>query len=206
MKPKATGGLFSRFYDPLTAPLEELGLRKLRRKTLRGVRGNVLELGVGTGKNFPLYPPSVERLVGIDPDEAMLRRAEQRAGESTFPVEVVEADAEELPFEDESFDAVTATLVFCTVPDPARALREARRVLTRGGQLRLLEHVRMERRPVAWTQKKATPVWKRLAGGCHLDRDTLSLVRRAGFEVDLVEHHLDGLVLVIFARKDHAAP
>nr|MBA2669819.1 class I SAM-dependent methyltransferase [Gemmatimonadota bacterium] len=124
MKPKATGGLFSRFYDPLTAPLEELGLRKLRRKTLRGVRGNVLELGVGTGKNFPLYPPSVERLVGIDPDEAMLRRAEQRAGESIFPVEVVEADAEELPFEDESFDAVTATLVFCTVPDPARALRE----------------------------------------------------------------------------------
>ncbi|MDQ3637414.1 MAG: class I SAM-dependent methyltransferase [Actinomycetota bacterium] len=206
MKPKEAGSLFSSLYDPLTAPLEELGLRELRRKTLRGVRGNVLELGVGTGKNFPLYPPSVERLVGMDPDEAMLRRAEQRAGKASFPVEAVEADAEELPFEDESFDAVTATLVFCTIPDPARALREARRVLTRGGQLRLLEHVRMERRPAAWTQKKATPVWKRLAGGCHLDRDTLSLVCRAGFEVDLVERHLDGLVLVIFARKDHATP
>lgn len=194
-------GIFSRLYDPLIAPLEELGLRKLRGKTLRGLRGEVLELGVGTGRNFPLYPPEVRHLTGIDPDRVMLRRAERRSREAPFTMEVVPAGAEELPFEDESFDAVASTLVFCTVPDPLRALEEAQRVLKRGGELRLLEHVRMERRPIAWAQEKATPLWKRVAGGCHLDRDTLSLVRDTKFKVERVERHLDGLVLAIFARK-----
>lgn len=193
--------IFSRVYDPLISPLEQLGLRKLREGTLRDLRGDILELGVGTGRNFPLYPPTVERLTGIDPDEVMLAQAHERAGEAPFPAEFIAADAEELPFDNGSFDAVVATLVFCTIPDPEQALREARRVLRSGGELRLLEHVRMERRHAAWTQEKVTPVWKRLAGGCHLDRDTLGLVRRSGLSVERVEGHLDGLVLSIAARK-----
>ena len=192
--------LFGRVYDPVMELPERLGLGRLRRETLRGVRGRVLELGVGTGRNFPLYPDEVASVVGIDPDEVMLRRAEERARNAPFPAQTVPGSAEELPFEDESFDAVVATLAFCTIPDPGKALREARRVLRSGGELRLLEHVRIEQRTVAWAQEKVTPLWKRLAGGCHLDRDTLNAVRQAGFEVERVEHHLDGLVLTIFAR------
>lgn len=204
MKPKEAGGLFSRLYDPLVAPLERLGLGDLRRETLRGLRGDVLELGVGTGRNFPLYPPGVESVVGVEPDAEMMSRAPGRAAGAAFPVELVEASAEELPFEDGSFDAVIATLVFCTIPDPERAVQEAHRVLKDGGELRLLEHVRMERRPAAWAQERATPVWKRLAGGCHLDRDTLGLIESSSLSVERVERHLDGLVISIAARKNAA--
>ncbi|MDQ3658264.1 MAG: methyltransferase domain-containing protein [Actinomycetota bacterium] len=152
---------------------------------------------------MPLYPPSVERLHGIDPDEAMLSRA-RRTEEAAFPVELVAGSAEELPFDDQGFDAVSATLAFCTIPHPAEALLEARRVLKGGGELRLLEHVRIEHRPIGWLQEKATPLWKRVTGGCHLDRDTLALVHEAGFEVERVERHLDGLVLAVFARSSRA--
>ncbi|WP_119070122.1 class I SAM-dependent methyltransferase [Rubrobacter indicoceani] len=201
MKPREAGGLFSRLYDPLVAPLERLGLGDLRRETLRGLRGEVLELGVGTGRNFPFYPPGVERVVGVEPDGKMMRRAPARVAGAAFPVELVEASAEELPFEDGSFDAVVATLVFCTIPDPERAVREVHRVLKDGGELRLLEHVRMEHRSAAWAQEKATPVWKQLAGGCHLDRDTLGLIENSRLSVERVERRLDGLVLSIVARK-----
>lgn len=193
--------IFSRLYDPVIEIPERLGLRRLRREVLRDVRGRVLELGIGTGRNVPLYPEEVGSLTGVDPDETMLGQAEDRARKATFPVRLLPASAEELPLEDAGFDAVTGTLVFCTIPDVARALGEARRVLRPGGELRLLEHVRMDREPFATVQETATPVWKHLAGGCHLDRDTLSAVREAGFEVERVQRHLDGLLLGIFARK-----
>ena len=193
--------LFGRLYDPVMELPEHLGLRQLRREALRGLRGRVLELGVGTGRNLPLYPPAVERLSGIDPDQTMLGQAEERARTAAFPVDLTLASAEELPFEDGSFDAVVATLVFCTIPDAPQALREVRRVLKGSGEFRLVEHVRMEQRPVAWVQEKATPLWKRIAGGCHLDRDTLDAVREAKFEVECVERRLDGLLLTIFARN-----
>lgn len=193
--------LFGRLYDPVMEVPEKLGLRRLRETSLDGLQGRVLEIGVGTGRNLPFYPDGVTHLAGIDPDEVMLDRAGMRARVAPFPVDLIPACAEELPFGDASFDAVAATLAFCTIPDPPRALREARRVLKRGGEFRLLEHVRVERKPVAWLQEKATPFWKRLAGGCHLDRDTLAAVREAGFEVERVERHLDGLVLSVFARN-----
>ncbi len=193
--------LFNRLYDPLIELPENLGLRRLRREALRGLRGRVLELGIGTGRNLPLYPPAVERVSGIDPDEIMLSQAERRARKVPFPVELILASAEELPFEDGSFDAVVSTLVFCTVPDPPKALGEVRRVLKSGGEFRLLEHVRMEQKPIGWLQDKATPLWKHVAGGCHLDRDTLAAVRQTRFEVKRVECHLEGLGLSIFARN-----
>lgn len=193
-------GLFSRLYDPIMEVPENLGLQRLRREALRGVQGRVLELGIGTGRNFPLYPAAVDYLVGIDPDEAMLRQARRRAGKASFPVELLLASAEDLPFEEDSFDAVVGTLVFCTISDPPQALREVRRVLKPRGEFHLLEHVRIERKPVARIQEKATPLWKHVAGGCHLDRDTLGAVRDAGFEVGRVEPHLGGLILDILAR------
>lgn len=197
----STPRIFSRLYDPVIELPERLGLRRLRREVLRDVRGRVLELGLGTGRNIPLYPDVVDSLTGIDPDESMIEQAGERAREATFPVRLLPVPAEELPLEDVSFDAVTGTLVFCTIPDVARALGEARRVLAPGGELRLLEHVRMDREPFATLQETVTPVWKHLAGGCRLDRDTLSAVREAGFEVERVQRRLDGLLLGIFARK-----
>lgn len=201
MRSHKNANVFGRLYDPAMELPENLGLRRLREETLRGVHGRVLELGIGTGRNLPLYPSAVERLFGIDPDEVMLGRAEKRARRLPFPAELLLASAEELPFDDGSFDAVVSTLVFCTVPDPPKALGEVRRVLKRGGEFRLLEHVRMGHKPVAWLQERATPLWKRVAGGCHLDRDILAAVREAGFEVERVERHLDGLVLTVFARN-----
>ncbi len=194
-------GLFARLYDPCTQSLERVGLRRLRREILRGVRGRVLEVGIGSGKNLPLYPPAVERVIGIDPDQTMLRRAEKRARGTSFPVELVLATAEDLPLEEGGFDAVVSTLVLCSVAEPPRALEEVQRVLRSGGEFRLLEHVKLNQRSLGLVQEKATPLWKHLAGGCHLDRDTLSSVREAGFEVERVEPHLRGLVLSIFTRN-----
>ena len=194
-------GLFARLYDPLMHLPENLGLRSLRREVLRGVRGRVLELGIGTGTNLPLYPPTVERVIGIDPDESMLGRAQRRARKTSFPVELILATAEELPFEDERFDAVISTLVFCTVADPPTALKEVQRVLKSGGEFRLLEHVKATQERIGWLQEKATPLWKHVAGGCHLDRDTSSTVQETGFDVEQVKHHLQGLVVSIFARS-----
>ena len=193
--------LFSRLYDPVMELPEHAGLGELRRRVLRGLRGRILELGIGTGRNLPLYGAGVDSVSGIDPDEHMLVQAEKRARDVPFPVELVAVPAEELPFGDGSFDAVVSTLVFCTVQDPSRALGEVRRVLERGGEFRLLEHVRAEREPFGWLQEKATPLWKHVAGGCHLDRDTLAAVRDAGFEVEREERYLGGLVLGIFAKN-----
>ncbi|TCJ16181.1 class I SAM-dependent methyltransferase [Rubrobacter taiwanensis] len=191
--------MYGRLYDAALAVPERAGLRELRREVLAGLRGRVLELGVGTGLNFPLYPPELDELVGVDPDESMLGRARERARGAPFPVRLVVAAAEDLPFEAGSFDAAAATLAMCTVPAPERALREARRVLRPGGELRLLEHVRADR--IGRLQELATPVWKRVAGGCHLDRETLKYVREAGFEVERVERRLGGVLLSVFARS-----
>ena len=131
-------GLFGRLYDPVMEVPENLGLRRLREKALDGLRGRVLELGIGTGRNLPLYPEGVTHLVGVDPDGAMLERAWGRARQAPFAVDLVPASAEELPFADAHFDAAVAALAFCTIPDPQKALLEARRVLKEGVGFRLL--------------------------------------------------------------------
>lgn len=197
----ARNRILPRVYDPVIEPAERLGLGGLRRATLRGLSGDVLELGVGTGRSLAAYPASVSSVTGIDPDGEMLARAARRVRDTGASVRLLPAAAESLPFPDGSFDAVTASLTLCTVEDPKTALAEARRVLVPGGELRLLEHVRLEREPLGRLQEALTPGWKRLAGGCHLDRRTLGEVRRAGFEVERVERYLGGLVLVIQARR-----
>jgi ubiquinone/menaquinone biosynthesis C-methylase UbiE len=193
--------LFPRLYDPLTQLPEKVILRSLRREVLRGLRGRVLEVGIGTGKNLSLYPPAVEHGIGIDREQVMLGQAEKRAPAVSFLVELVPATADELLSEEGSFGAVVSTLVLCSVADPPRADVEVRRVLKSGGEFRLLEHVKMEQRPIRLVQEKATPLWKQVAGRCHLDRDTLSTVGEVGFEVERVERHLGRLVLSIFVRK-----
>ena len=179
--------LFAAAYDPFMRKSEEACLRAWRRELLAPLEGRVLEIGAGTGANLPFYPRSLARLVLTDPDRHMQRRLEEasRAGGAAPPVEVAPATADALPFEAGSFDAVVSTLVLCSVPDLARTLDEVRRVLRPGGTLVFLEHVAAEDRPsrLAW-QRRLEPVWRRLAGNCHLTRRTDEAIRAAGFSFD----------------------
>jgi ubiquinone/menaquinone biosynthesis C-methylase UbiE len=166
-------------YDALMAVSDRIGLWKLRSWLVAGASGLTLELGCGTGRNLPRYPQTA-RLLGIDPSLDSLRRARRRAP----AVPLICASAEALPFREKSFDTVAISLVLCSVPEPAVALREVRRVLRDPGAVRLLEHVRAERRWMARWQDFIQPAWTRITGGCHPNRDTEGTVRRAGFRID----------------------
>ncbi|MDX1659682.1 MAG: methyltransferase domain-containing protein [Nitriliruptorales bacterium] len=181
----ARNPLLAAVYDLVMKPMESLGLAGQRARTAGAARGRVLEIAAGTGAMFRHYPPEeVEGVVATEPDPDMLRRARGRAQDAPVPVELQLADAQALPFEDQSFDTVLVALSLCTIPDPVAALSEARRVLRPDGRLVFLEHVRSRRGWVASLQHALTPVWRQVAGGCHLDRDTVSAIERAGFEIE----------------------
>ncbi|MDP2309975.1 MAG: class I SAM-dependent methyltransferase [Pseudomonadota bacterium] len=156
-----------------------LPLARLRPGVVEQARGQVLEVGIGTGMNLPLYR-GVTSLHAVEPDPYMLRRARERAYGLPFPVEISAAGGEALPFPDASFDTVVATFVLCTIPDPEAAIAEALRVLRPGGKLLFAEHVRSCVRPIFAVQRALEPAWRRLAGGCHLTRDPVALLREAG--------------------------
>ena len=190
--------ILATMYDPIISPFDILGVRKWREWTVSGAQGRVLEIGVGTGLNLPHYRHA-KTIAAIDPDDASLQRALARRDGRTMILH--QASAEQLPFADESFDSVVGTLTFCSIGDPDRALSEVCRVLKPGGMFRLIEHVRMENRVIAAVQDVATPVWKQIAGNCHLNRDTLASVKRAGFTVRQVQRHIGGFFIGIDAVK-----
>jgi ubiquinone/menaquinone biosynthesis C-methylase UbiE len=179
--------VFARMYDPFMQAAERR-LFPPHREYLTDVSGEVLDLGSGTGANFPYFAGREDvRLHAIEPDSHMLRRARRRAVSVGLEVDLREARAEALPYGDESMDAVVAGIVFCTIPDPEAALEEVARVLKPGGEFRFLEHVRDHGR-TAWAQALVEPVWKRVAGGCHVTRDTAGLfTAHDAFEVVEVE-------------------
>ena len=182
--------IFARFYDRMTAGTEHAGLGEMRRALLSSASGRVLELGAGTGHNLPYYTDAVSELVMTEPDPHMARRLRQRLADepaAAWNPTVVEAPAEELPFDDGSFDTVVATLVFCTVEDPQRALAEARRVLVEGGRLLYLEHVRSSRPGLGRWQDLLKRPWGFFAGGCHPNRPTDQTIADAGFWIDSLE-------------------
>jgi ubiquinone/menaquinone biosynthesis C-methylase UbiE len=179
--------MFASMYDRLSARSEEKFGAELKRNLLASAGGRVLEIGVGTGLSFPHYPPVAE-LVGVDPSEPMLRRARRRAKELGRDVTLLEAPAEALPFDDESFDTVVTLAVLCTVDDPAGALREIRRVLRPTGRFVFLEHVRADDPSLARWQDRLDRPWGWFAGGCHPNRRTLESIETAGFDVVELEH------------------
>jgi ubiquinone/menaquinone biosynthesis C-methylase UbiE len=174
--------VFARLYDLYMFPQELWGVRARRRRVVGSAAGLTLELGVGTGLNFPFYGP-VPCVVGIDPDPHMLARARRRASEARVPIRLVRACGEHLPFANGTFDTVISTLVFATIPDAEAAAREVRRVLKRDGTLRFFEHFRSEQPVLARLQDLVAPAWKRVLGGCEPNRDVVAIFRRAGLQV-----------------------
>ncbi|HEV2790326.1 MAG TPA: class I SAM-dependent methyltransferase [Solirubrobacterales bacterium] len=178
---------FSALYDRCFKASEEAGLRDMRRDLVAQARGRVLELGAGTGLNLDLYPQSVQDLTLTEPDPHMTKQLRKKVEESGRRAEVVEASAEGLPFDDDSFDTAVVTLVLCTVPDPDAALREIARVLKPDGRFLFLEHVRSIDPAMAKWQDRLEAPWRFLGDGCHCNRDTVSTISAAGFQLGAVE-------------------
>jgi ubiquinone/menaquinone biosynthesis C-methylase UbiE len=172
-------------YDLLAGRAERAGIGEKRRRLLAELEGDVVELGSGTGASLPYYERA-RRVVAVEPDASMAKRLPTRMDETRVPVEVVTARAEALPFPDESFDAAVAAFVLCSVEDQSAVLAEARRVLRPSGKLVLLEHVRGDGRTARW-QDRLTPLHRKMAGNCHLNRDTRAAVAAAGFDAAGVE-------------------
>jgi ubiquinone/menaquinone biosynthesis C-methylase UbiE len=175
---------FAPFYDQFMAQSEEACVAGWRRELLAEASGEVLDLGAGTGANVPFFGPRVEHVVAAEPDPAMAKQLREKLrARNESRIEVVETEAESLPFGDAAFDVVVSTLVLCTVRDPVAALSQVRRVLKPGGRLLFVEHVAAERPARRILQHVAEPAWKRLAGGCHLTRRTDETIAKAGFTI-----------------------
>lgn len=177
---------FARAYARLSVEADERGAAEHRARLVAGLGGVVVEVGAGNGRTFAHYPPSVTRVVAVEPDDVLRALAEQAARRAPVPVQVVVADAEHLPVADGAADAVVASLVLCSVPSPAAALREAVRVLRPGGVLRYYEHVRSAG-AAGVCQDVIAPLWALAAGGCHPNRRTPDHVRAAGLAVETEE-------------------
>lgn len=171
--------LFAAVYDRLNAAADEGWQGERRFRLLSGVRGEVLEIGGGTGANLPHYRDA-DRVIVAEPDPFMRKRLRPKLSQAQVPVEISEAGAQELPFAEDSFDAVVSTLVLCTVPEQGSALAEVRRVLRPGGALLFMEHVRSPGRIARW-QDRVQPLWTKLFAGCHPNRDTVAAIEAAGF-------------------------
>ena len=171
-------------YDRMSHKSEEAGLGAMRKNLVADAEGRVLEIGGGTGANLPYYD-GLDSLVVTEPEPAMLRRLQDRARERAPQAEVVQAPAEDLPFDDASFDTVVSTLVLCGA-DQQRSLGEVRRVLRPGGRLLFLEHVRSDESSLARFQDRMNRL-NRFVVGCECNRQTLSTIEAAGFRVSQLE-------------------
>ncbi|MDH1681342.1 class I SAM-dependent methyltransferase [Pseudomonas chengduensis] len=161
---------------------------KARSQLVPQARGRVLEIGIGSGLNLSFYDPQrVEVVVGVDPSAEMQALARDRAARCQVPVEMIALELGQIQAADASFDDIVCTFTLCTIPDAIAALREMRRVLKPGGRLLFCEHGLAPDLPVVRWQKRLTPLWKPLAGGCHLDRDIPALIEAGGFHIRQLE-------------------
>jgi SAM-dependent methyltransferase len=179
---------FARYLERRELRSPDPEARNLRRRLLAGLRGRVIEVGAGDGRSFEHYPDGVTKLLAVEPDPTARVAAAERALQARVPVEIVDGLADALPAGDAEFDVAVVMGVLCSVPDPAAALRELRRALAPGGELRFWEHVRSERTLFRIVQRTGDALfWTRALGGCRTTRDTEAAIRAAGFRIDELE-------------------
>ncbi len=182
------GTIFAAGYDRIMAGPEKATLRAHRAALVSQAAGRVLEIGGGTGANLSFYGERVEALTVTEPEEPMARRLERHARERSVDANVVHAPAEDLPFEDDSFDVAVSTLVLCTVRDQPRALSELRRVLVPGGRLLFIEHVLAAEPRLARWQHRLNGFQQRIGHGCNCNRSTAEGIGAAGFSITTLAH------------------
>jgi ubiquinone/menaquinone biosynthesis C-methylase UbiE len=207
------GHVFAAMYDRMVGKTERAGLGEHRRALLASATGDVLEIGGGTGANLEYYGDGVRTLTIVEPEKPMLKRLQRHIEERAPQAKALRAPAEDLPFNDSSFDVVVSTLVLCTVDDVPRALRELHRVLRPGGRLLFIEHVRSDDPALARRQDRMQPLNVRVAHGCHPNRRTLDGIRKAGFEItsleqDTLKHapkFIQPLIVGVATRQDGQA-
>ena len=162
-------------------------LNEYRSSVVGAARGRVLEVGAGSGLNFRFYGDGVEHVYGLDPSQSLLAIAKQRAAAVKIPIELLQGSATAIPLGDNSVDTIVMTWTLCSIPDAAAALREMRRVLKPDGRLLFVEHGLAPEAGVVRWQHRLTPLWRRVAGGCHLDRKMDDLMRAAGFDLSQLQ-------------------
>jgi len=194
------GRMFAKGYDFFMRPLEKKKFKEIREELLVKANGCVLEIGSGTGINFPLYK-SVKKVVATEPSTYMIERSQEKLKQSHVEIEIVQAGAEKLPFPDNSFDTVVATLVLCTIPNPNQAMIEMLRVCKPGGKLLFFEHVKMDNQFLAGLQELLTPAWKKICEGCCLNRDTLTLIKSNDLLINEIKSYYNGLFLSLETIK-----
>lgn len=182
-------GVYAKYVLPrlIELAMKNKAAGKERARFVPLASGVVLEIGVGSGLNIPIYGPAVRKLYALDPSPELLRMARPRAKHASFPVELLEQSAEAMPLADESVDTVVTTWTLCSIRDAVGALWEMRRVLRRDGRLIFIEHGRSADPGVVRWQDRLTPWWRRISGGCHLNRPIDRLLEQGGFQVAEME-------------------
>jgi ubiquinone/menaquinone biosynthesis C-methylase UbiE len=186
-------GLYSKYVFPrlMDRVLSTEEIDQIRRSLLSEVRGDIFEIGFGTGLNLPHYPDTVKRITTADPSIGGYRLAQRRIAQSRIEVLHRPLNGESLPFADNSFDSVVCTFTLCSIADVDKALLELRRILKPSGRIHFVEHGLADDPRLQWWQHKLTPLQRRIGDGCHLDRDIRALLLRSGFRIE----HLDNLYL-----------
>ncbi|HKC49598.1 MAG TPA: class I SAM-dependent methyltransferase [Myxococcota bacterium] len=200
--------LYSRYVLPrmIDGAMSSAETARVRAELIPRAQGVTLELGIGSGLNLPFYSSRVTRLYGVDPSAELHAMARKRAEAASRPLELFLQSAEDrLPLQDRSVDSVVCSWSLCSIPDPVRALREARRVLRPSGELLFVEHGRAPAGRVRVWQDRLNPLWRRFTGGCNMNRPTDELIRAAGFEIaELEQAFLPGPKLLAYTYRGRA--
>ena len=202
-------GLYQKFVLPrlIDVAMRNKEVAARRAELIPKASGAVLEIGIGSGLNLPFFPGTITRLAGVDPSAELLNMARPKLGGVSFPVELFCRSAEDLPFDDRSFDTAVLTWTLCSIPHPQRALAEIKRVLRPDGRLLFVEHGLSTDPKVQVWQHRLTPMWKCIGGRCHLNRKIDDLVRPAGFNiVELQTTYLAGPRPMTFTYQGIARP
>ncbi len=203
------GGYYNEHILPhlINLSMRHRRLQPYRERVLSSAEGRVLEIGIGSGLNLPFYGSRVEQILGLDPGARLLEMARGRADRSKQPVTFVAGSAEAIPLDDRSVDTVVTTWTLCSIPDALGALKEMRRVLKPGGQLLFVEHGLAQENNIQRWQNRLTPLWKKIGGGCHLNRPIRTLIESAGLNItQLKTGYMKGPKPMTFLYEGRATP